>query len=278
MKNREIIFSFLLLYFVIYSIDLYSEPAPKSHANSQIELEKILKKSADYCERLASSALFFVCIEKIEEEIFTFRTYGRRYPTITKKNVYIYDYQLIKKGEKIEEKRILLEENGKKRNEENATLKTERFQSKRSVFGPVGLLIKDWKKKYNYQIVKEESVDRKEAIVIEVTPKGILKEDRSYGKVWVDKKDFSILKIEVNPESIVNFEFFEKEALKYGASPDIYVSHYYGIEKSGIRFPSKIIFEEDYIFWGKLRRFKKSKTVITYDSYRFFIVEVEVKR
>jgi len=80
----------------------------------------------------------------------------------------------------------------------------------------------------------------------------------------------------VNPESIVNFEFFEKEALKYHASPDIYVSHYYGIEKNGIRFPSKIIFEEYYIPWGSLGRFNKSKTVITYDSYRFFIVEVEV--
>jgi len=188
MKNREIIFSFLLLYFVIYSIDLYSDPALKSYANSQIELEKILKKSSDYCERLASSALFFVCIEKIEEEIFTLSTYGRRLRTLTEKNVYIYDYQLIKKGEKIEEKRILLEENGKKRNEENATLKTERFQSKKSVFGPVGLLIKDWQKKYNYQIVKEESVDRKEAIVIEVTPKGILIEDSVMGKFGLIKK------------------------------------------------------------------------------------------
>ena len=47
---------------------------------------------------------------------------------------------MIKKGKDIKESRILIEENGEERYEKNAPLKTKRFYSLKSVFGPVGFL------------------------------------------------------------------------------------------------------------------------------------------
>jgi len=253
--------------------------------NKQVELGIILKKCADYCQKLSHSVLYFVCQEKIEEEIFHYpfisfqggETYFLNRPDKVERNNYIYDYQLIKRGSKIEESRILLAENGQKKHEKKAGLKTKRFYSKRSVLGPVGLLSKYWQDKYNYRIIKEEVLSGQRAIVVEALPKVKMREKPNYGRVWVDKKDFSILKIEIRPESLADFRLFEKEAAKFEAVPDISVSHYYGIEKNGIRFPSQTVFEENYISRKLAKRFKKSKTVITYDNYRFFTVEVEVK-
>lgn len=156
-------------------------------------------------------------------------------------------------------------------------LNSEMFYSKGAGLAPVGLLSRDWQNKYNYRIIKEEVLNGQRAIVVEALPKVKMKEKPNYGRVWVDKKDFSILKIEIRPESLANFQLFEEEAAKFEAVPDISVSHYYDIEKNGIRFASQIVFEENYITVKLAKRFKRSKTVITYDNYRFFTVEVEIK-
>jgi len=294
MKQIAWAFLFLLPILIISSINIYGYFDSDSKMHNRTELDKILEKGADYCKRLAKSALFFVCEEKIEEEIYQYRPtigsrvvidanqetqrvyYVRRPRPIIEKNIYIYDYQLIKKGGKIEESRILLEENKEKRYEKNSKLKTKRFYSKKSIFGPVGLLNKDWQEMYNYKIIKEATIDGREATVIEATPRMKMEEKPNYGKVWVDKKDFSVLKIEIEEESLAGFESFKEVRKKQNIKPVITVAHYYGIEKNGIRFPSKTVFEESY-FIPNIGRLKDSKTTITYDKYRFFIVEVDVK-
>jgi hypothetical protein len=50
----------------------------------------------------------------------------------------------------------------------------------------------------------------------------------------------------------------------------------YAFEKNGIRFPSRYIVKGSYL--GKLgRRFQRSETDVTYDRYKFFTVETEVR-
>ena len=248
-------------------------------------LGSILKKSSSYCERLAQSALFFVCQERIEEVIY-FYSYMPRFrkyriissvPQKIEKNTYLYDYQLIKKGRKFEEKRILLEENGEKKHQENAELKTKRFYSKRSVFGPIGLLNKDSQELYDYKILKVDNLKGKKTYVIEIKPKKKMANRPNYGKAWIDTKDSGVLKIETEEESLVGFEKLKEESEKQGLTPVLNTAHYFEIEKNGIRFPSRTVFEEDYIGPKIKGRKKKSRTVITYYNYRFFVVEVEVK-
>ncbi len=285
--KRIIVKAFLL---PIFAGCLLGEPLSKESSKKQPELKEILKKCAEYCERVENSALFFVCQEKIKEILYrsagamVLRTKdgtGASMPAqprgvvVEKMNVFVYDYQLMKKGEEIKESRTLVEENGQKRDEKNAPLKTRRFYSLKSVFGPVGLVGTNYQPLYEYSFIKEDKFAGRKAYVIEATPKMKTEEVPNYGKLWVDQEDSSILKIEMAQESLAGFDDFEKESKKRGLVPKFTTTHYYGVEKNGIRFPSKTTFEEDYR--GLTGRFKRSKTEIEYSNYKFFTVEVEVK-
>ena len=67
MKKQVILFSVIIL--AAFSFPIYSQKT-ESDSTDQTELETILKKCADYCEKLSNSALFFVCRETIKEEIY----------------------------------------------------------------------------------------------------------------------------------------------------------------------------------------------------------------
>jgi hypothetical protein len=112
-------------------------------ANSQDELSKILEKTGDYSEKVKKMALFYVCKEEIVKKRYFYKTetyweklqvadalvWKRRLKVKgSRKNTYTYDYQLIKKGDELKERRILLEEDGKKKLEENAELRYSRGQ------------------------------------------------------------------------------------------------------------------------------------------------------
>lgn len=282
----------LILFLCICTHNLFCKPMSGETNNNQQKLQEILKKCANYCEKVENSALFFVCQENIKEIIYQMRPSAwEKKPVYDKTgrtsdqiiyhppeeiNTFVYDYQLIKKGTQIKESRTLIEENGEKRDEKNAPLKTKRFYSLKSVFGPVGLLGIEYQGFYDYKFIKEETVLGRKAYVLEALPKKKSKESPNYGKLWVDKEDFSILKIEMEQESLAGFEDFKKESITLGIVPTFATIHYYGIEKNGIRFPSKTSFQEDYKGFGGIS-FKRSKTEIKFSRYKFFTVDVEVK-
>lgn len=273
----------LVISFIISSPPSFSQiTAPSSE--DQADLEKILEKCAEYCYRLANAALDFVCIEKIKEEMF-FRpqayvaqggTFYSAAGRTTRKNVYVYDYQLIRKKLQIKESRILIEENGKKKNEKNAELKTHMFGHEHIIFGPVGLLSEFWQQYYAYRIVKREKLKGDRVIVMEAIPIPYLETDNLYGKVWVREGDFSIIKIEWEPKSLKNYELIEENAKKLNAEPQIKLFSEYAFEKNGIRFPSRYVITEGYN-QKRGTRFTRSKTTVTYKDYKFFTVETEVK-
>lgn len=269
---------FLLVYGIAYT---------NTQENNKLELETILKKSAEYCERLANSVLYFVCKEEITEKIYRrFSALSTRddlkefYPLATGgtvKNVYVYDYQLIRKKNEFKEQRILIEENGKKKHEESAPLKTIFFKHENIVFGPIGLLSSYWQPRYDYRILKEKKFKGDKAVIIEATPKSGYTFDHPYGKIWVRKTDLSILKIEWYQQSIKGYEYVEETARRLRAKPHISLVAEYGFEKNEIRFPSKYSLDEVYIITRGGNRYRKSETVILYRNYKFFTVEWEVK-
>ncbi len=241
-------------------------------SRNQTELEIILEKSAEYCERLENSSLYFVCEEEISEEI---RQRNPSLPSI-EKNRYIYDYQLITQGDTFEEQRILLEENGQNKKDLNVQLKTKRFHHKYIVFGPIGLLGRKQQKNYDYKILKEVMYKRDKAVILEASPKFPEEFNSLYGKVWIRKKDFNILKIEWEQESMENFEAIEKIAEWFGAKPKITFVSEFGFEKNKIRFPNKYFVKEVYLF-PRGRRYLWSETTVVYDKYRFISVDAGVK-
>jgi hypothetical protein len=258
----------------------------------QDSLTTILDKSAEYCRKLADSALYFVCQEKIREEIYDFRGGGGAIaistdggsattyfsPSLRRKavkNSYIYDYQLIKKEERVDETRTLVEENGKKKDLKDEPLKTQRFISRKAVFGPVGFLGREWREVYDYKLVKQDKAEGRDAYVIEVKPKVTVEGKPNYGKLWVDKTDFSVLKIEVEDQSLAGFEKVLEQAKSRGVKPAFNTVHEYGIVKNGLRFPSRTVFIEKYAGDSAVG-FTQSKTEISYENYKFFTVETRV--
>lgn len=269
-----------VLIFIIFSTQVYSQKA-NPHSTSQVELEAVLKKCAEYCERLSNSVLFFVCKEKITEKISSRYTvpskglggYPRAYRS-TVKNVYIYNYQLYRNRNDIKEQRILIEENGKKKHEENAPLKTRAFKHENIVLGPIGLLSSYWQTYHDYRILKEEKFKGDKTVILEAVLKPEYTFHHLSGKIWVRKSDFSILKIEWFQHSIKGYDRVEETAKKLRAEPHLTLLAEYGFEKNGIRFPSKYSLDEVYIIRGR-RRYQQSKTVVLYKDYKFFTVETE---
>ncbi len=256
-------------------------------SKNQEELELILKKSAEYCERLDNVSLYFVCKEEIKEEIHHSRRTRailvgsgafreKKIPPPIERNMYIYDYQLIRKGNSLDEQRILIKENGQEKNDLDAQLKTKRFYHKFIVFGPIGLLSRKQQKNYEYKILKNITYKKEKTVILEASPKFPQEYNALYGKIWIRKKDFAIVKIEWNQESLGNFEEIEKIAKGLNAKPRITFISEFGFEKNKIRFPNKYSVEEVYILRVGLRLLR-SKTTVVYDSYKFFTVDTEVK-
>lgn len=277
----------LILIHLVCANNVFSGFISSTNSKTQTDLDEILKKCAEYCKKVESSALFFVCKEKIKEKIFSkysirrtvseggqSRIYGIQ--TKKEKNEYVYDYQLIKKGKNIKESRTLIEENGEKKHEKDAPLKTKKFYSLKSVYGPVGLLSDKFQALYNYKLLKEDKISGRKAYVIESSPKRKIKENPNFGKLWVDKEDFSVLKIEMAQESLVGFEELERKYKWRGVKPILTTIHRYEVEKNGIRFPSRTVFEEAY-GGSRIVKTRHSRTIIEYYDYRFFTVDVEVK-
>jgi len=193
----------------------------------------------------------------------------------TKTRTYLYDYQMVRKGEEGFEKRILLKEDKRKKHQENAQLKLERFAAKYLIYGPVGFLSKYWQDFFDYKFTGEDAVDGRSAILIEIVPNSVREENYSFGKVWIDKVDYSILKIEWDQRSIENFK--DKVESRAGDLKRTVVwGAVYGVDKNGIRFPSRQYIEETYISLSG-KKHTKYEVDIVYDNYKFFIVETEVR-
>ena len=282
-RSRIFFIKFTIISIIILIIPVLSPSILESkdfNKNEQeAELQVILSKAAEYCDRLDKIYLHFICTEEIKEKIyhpFLVRGHQRRLvgKMITEINNYLYDYQIVK-TKTVEESRILLKENGKTKQEKNAQLKTKRFFHKFVVFGPIGILSKNSQKEFHFTYIKEKKLWGKKSVLIEITPKVDSQGKKLFGKVWIDKSEYSIMKIEWNQNSMSNFGEVVTTAALLVAEPKITFSSEYRFEKNGIRFPSRYIVRENYVRSQEI--LAKSELIVKYKEYKFFIVETEIK-
>jgi hypothetical protein len=253
-------------------------------------LPRILEQTAVYCERLKGMALDFVCLETIREadSSLVWAKATQMFPgsralslkdakdlkiTDTKTKKFVYDFQLIKKGDEFTERRTLLEEDGRPKKTENATLSTRHASAKYLVFGPVGFLSKTWQPFFRYEILGTEIEGKSTAWVIRASPPERREENYYHGRIWIDQSDFSILKIEWEPLA-------EQDAPTGPQTPEGVDRKWtwvvtYDVVKNGIRFPGFQTIQEDYISTnGKSHR--KYLAEYRFDSFKFFTVESAV--
>jgi hypothetical protein len=276
----------LLLSFLLFSA--------QARVGTHPSLEDICNREADYCRKLELAALDFVCLEDITEKVdqskdikFDTRSsfdgatdgYWVRpesvVPPIKIKRTLLYDFQFIRKGGRIKETRTLIAENGKKKKEENAKLKTLNFIYQNALLAPVAIFGSNWRDVDEYRISGEARVEDRLCLIIEVNPKLTRPDIRFlFGRAFVDKDTLEILKIEWNEQKIGNFAMFERRGKRYGLKPHITVASEFAVEKNGIRFPSRHSIEEAYLD-PKGKKFIRSQTSVVYRDFKFFTVSVE---
>jgi len=275
-------------------------PEPQS-----MELKKILEAGAAYCRGLSGAAMDFVCVETIKttdyamylpkkaasEETKTkteaadsgtlIMIAGRRSPLgrdpyNTKTNRFVCDYQMIKKGAQIEERRILIKERGKSVQGENRSLTEKRYAILQPLFAPALVLMEDKQKFYKFRIVGEERIRGRPAAVVEAValsgaPAGVPR-----AKIWVARDTYQVLQCETYGIPVEGYEFVFQEASSIGISPVGAVTTAFDVEKNGLLFPSRVslLIEYPVNVWGVGKR-TKVETEIRYDQYRFFVVETD---
>jgi len=283
----------ILLAFIICFMSLSNLRSQKVSNQEEYghQLEAILEKTGEYCEEVKNLALHYVCKENIVDIHYFYRTKeviervsksSFITPTIrfelkgSKKKSYVYDYQLIRKSGKMIEKRDLLEEEGKTKKDKSSGLKNVKYFSKNIVFGPVGFLSKYWQSHFEYKIIGNDIKNGKEVLIIRAYPKQEREENYNVAQIWIDMKEYSILKIQWEPLSIQNYE---EEKIRYPTGEykkTIIWNVDFGVEEKGIRFPSKQIVQEVFISEND-KKHVLEEIIFTYTDYKFFTVETEVK-
>lgn len=281
-------------------------PAGKEFPQNQTpDLATLLEKAAAYCRKLESSALDYICKEEIAEvtdprldlkqskailstwtsvstegdaasAMGETRTGIAVVPPPPKvKRMLIYDYQCIRAGGEIREVRNLLQENRKKVNEPDAKLKTLNFLFGYVLMAPVGIFAEGSQPYYDYKIVGKDKIQKRPAVIIDVTPKPDAPEARNlYGKAWIDAATGDILKIQWSEKRVNHYEITLKRAEQYNRKPRLTIRSEFQVEKNGIRFPNKLFIEEAYVSEGGLV-FVRSETNVTYKDFKFFTVATE---
>jgi hypothetical protein len=228
-------------------------------------LAAALAKAAAYCQKLENAALDFVCFEEVTETSHNLSA---------STDVYLYDYQFIRKGGGARERRDLVSLNGKKANYRDTPLHTAFFQYKNVLFGPVGLLAPAVQALFIYAFVGEETLKGQKIMIVEVKPGPDPAVARPYGRVWVSESDGSVLKIVWDQRSLGNFKTVEEWAKEHGAEPRITSLSEYGVIKNGLRFPSRSYTDQAYLRKDR-GKFSSAEITILYKGYRFFTVETE---
>jgi TonB family protein len=197
-------------------------------------------------------------------------------PGQTQKNKYTCDYQLIKKGKKIAERRILLKENGRKVTDVNKLLEEKRFGMFNPLFALVRVLGRASQPLFSYRLLQDEKVKGKTACIIQAIKKHGKEGWIESAKLWVDKKSSQILQTEITGVPLEGYEDVLRDATRYNLDPIFTIRCSYFVEKRGLLFPSRtetrVVYQSLASGQGKAT---KINTNITYQGYKFFTVETD---
>lgn len=321
-QPKSMIYLFSLLFVTPF---LYGAQAPEASAG---DLERVLQRTADYCEKLKKKVFHFYCEEKIVETVAKSLRYPEerralkrflegyranqepsRYEAVRNqrqqrevwlnsekriegKNIYLYDYQIIKEGDRIEEQRTLLKLNGKKITGDIPVLQTLIY-SYQNAISPVYLFAREHQDQYDFEILRKEKMMKRDAYVIEVRQKNSQRgvdDEGLLAVAWVDDLDFSIIKFSVYPRAFHGYHYLLRKDKRRRGDIQINDVHVFGEIKNGVRFPTRteinVSFTEDPPEFIENRHTTPAKihgariltrisTLYQYKKYKFFTVDVD---
>jgi len=272
----------------------YAVPHPPLHTSQSAvspsppsQLPALLAKAAEYCRKLESSAFDFVCREEIAETLNPSLDAGPKSPlsksggttyagptisigwTNKIKRTFIYDLLCGRSGGAIHETRTLLEENGKKKVGPDAQLETPVVIYGTAFLGPVGLFGERFQPNYDFRVAGEEKIGGTRVLVVEAKPKpGAPTGSDLYGKAWIDTAKGDILRLERSESRVGRSDVFEERGRVYKRTPRLVIRSEHGVDKNGVRFPSRLSVEEAYLNdAGKAA--VRSRTEVVYKDFKF---------
>jgi len=293
-------------------------PPAGSDPSSQEQLRTVLDRSGDYCQKLASTVLDFICEETIKETHYNLinninwmvlaiqhtakastkitrandefadtawigeqaRIVGRQQimdPQLTIRNDFVCDYLIVRKAGAVEERRIILKENGRKNTDRNKLLKERRFSGLSSLLAPLRVLARDRQPRFNFRIIDEEKVHGNKAFVVEAVPKSGNEDGIWSARIWFDEASFQILKSEIEGVPIDGYEDVLDDCAILNIKPVFTMTHEYRTEKNGVLFPSRSKVHAAYPEVDYRGPVEKMAINLTYDKYKFFTVETDTR-
>jgi TonB family protein len=276
------------------------EGAPAGKATSPEKLlRKILDQSAEYCQKLAGAALDFICEERIKEVHYNFAKNPKWSgvavapkggggpvwstsipewdPVRTEKYDYTCDYLFVKKGDRTEERRIVLKDNGRTMPDRNRFLEEKRFTALNPLMAAIQILGRDRQPLFNFRLIDTDSIHGRKAQIIEAIPRSGNTWGVEYAKIWVDQKGSQVLKSEIQGVPLEGYDDVLRDTTQFSIKPILTTTHTYEVEKQGVFFPTHTVIRVEYpepISW-LTERVLKLKIDMAYDQYKFFTVETE---
>ncbi len=266
-------------------------------------LERMLSGCADYCRKMAEAALFYICEETINETThsllppellaevvqrgFAYQVSElpdgstgwvvERPHIMNARNIervtYSCDYQLFRKEDAIEERRIVLKDNGRKITDRVELLEEKRYSALSPIASALAIIGKDRQFLFQYRILKEERIYGNNAVLIEALPRSGDEDGIRSARIWVNKADFQILKIEIEGIPLDGYDDVLSEAVLLNITPPFLRTYEFRIERKGMLFPERTTVQVEYPSLTRGRRETKSKIELTYKDFKFFTVD-----
>jgi len=259
-------------------------------------LASVLSSAREYCAKLERAAIDFVCVEEVEERLdlslddrasleqtaraaardpaAQVATRGsfviRRNPK--QENTYLYDYQFVRRDKQVEEKRVLLEKNGRKASPKAPVPRLGAFNYSDVLLAPLRLLDERFQSFYSYRLRGLDSISGMDALILEVVPRMTGFSQYLGGRIWLKRDNSSVLRIEWDPATFGHYEDIVARAARFKAKPEVRSVTEFDFEKNGIRFPSSDLTEEAYREADE-KLFVRARTQVIYKDYKFFSVE-----
>lgn len=208
----------------------------------------------------------------------------------TKKNILVNEYQIIKVGDILKERRLMREINSQKvKPQEMPEIRTLVYSYK-NVLSPINFFAKANQSQYRYRLAGKERIKGRGAYIIEIETqnpsseleKGVLV------KAWVDQEDFSVMKFQVFPGAFGGADYLLHKGSNGKTDVKISDIHYFDQLQDGIRYPSKT---EIFITYNEapkegIETTHKEKshggqiktnliTTYSYEKYIFFTVTID---
>lgn len=214
-------------------------------------IQTILDGTAAYCDRLEHAAFRFTCLERVKQRS---RRWGR--------HKFVYDYQLIKEGEEIQERRILKEKDGESVSSSD-TAANQRFSAElfsfRAALAPIYLFGSEFRHRFRFAVTGKRKILGRSAWEVTVfrrpdsplpAPLVVRKQNNQAGlapvggesrvvAAWIDREDFSVLGFQVYPAGIAGYNDIVEAAFRQGLEVKARDIHIFGLLREGIRYPTR---------------------------------------